>query len=235
MVNSRRRTDAGFSTMPAARPWNAPHAWMFWRSAESLKPDSVIEGKELLRDIVSMLFGLIRANSADRIYEEEGHYGSPLIHRRTPPMLETKNLKVGLRLHYRAARSEHLRPHRQHRHPHRRQWRGQIHHPPRHFRHREIRLRQHPFRGRGYHPSPPAQNRRARPLPRPRGPHDFPQSHRARKSRDGRLPAKGRPNLSARISTTSSPSSPGSRSGSARRPAPSPAASSRCSPSAARS
>lgn len=42
------------------------------------EPGSVTEGKELLKDVVSMLFGLIRSNSADRIYEEEGCYGSPL-------------------------------------------------------------------------------------------------------------------------------------------------------------
>ena len=38
----------------------------------------ITEGKELLEDIVSMLFRLIRSNSTSRVYEDDGQYGSPL-------------------------------------------------------------------------------------------------------------------------------------------------------------
>lgn len=36
--------------------------------------DEVAEGRELLIDIVSLLVGLIRSNSKDRVFEDEGHY-----------------------------------------------------------------------------------------------------------------------------------------------------------------
>lgn len=39
-----------------------------------LKSEEVDEGKELLKRIVSMLVGLIRSNSGDRLYEEAAEY-----------------------------------------------------------------------------------------------------------------------------------------------------------------
>ncbi len=34
------------------------------------------EGKEILREVVSMLVGLIRSQKTDRVYEDQGDYGS---------------------------------------------------------------------------------------------------------------------------------------------------------------
>jgi four helix bundle protein len=48
---------------------------------KALAPD-VDQGKEMLVEIASMLFGLIRANSDDRLYEEPGDAGSAAF--RTP-------------------------------------------------------------------------------------------------------------------------------------------------------
>lgn len=36
--------------------------------------EAAAEGKEMLREIVSMLVGLIRSHSKDRVYEEQGAY-----------------------------------------------------------------------------------------------------------------------------------------------------------------
>ena len=44
-----------------------------------LKPyceeDEIAPGKEILLEIVSMLVGLIKSNSADRVYESQAEYG----------------------------------------------------------------------------------------------------------------------------------------------------------------
>lgn len=42
---------------------------------EYVTEEEVIPGKEQLRHIVNMLMGLIKKNSTDRVYEEEGVYG----------------------------------------------------------------------------------------------------------------------------------------------------------------
>jgi four helix bundle protein len=41
---------------------------------KAIAPEAVVQGKEILRDIVSMLIGLIRANDPNRVAEDEGEY-----------------------------------------------------------------------------------------------------------------------------------------------------------------
>jgi hypothetical protein len=42
---------------------------------EFVSAEEVIPGKEQLRHIVNMMMGMIKKNSTDRVYEEEGEYG----------------------------------------------------------------------------------------------------------------------------------------------------------------
>lgn len=44
---------------------------------KALEQSDVIEGKKLLREIVSMLVGLIKSNASDRVYEERSTYATP--------------------------------------------------------------------------------------------------------------------------------------------------------------
>jgi len=42
---------------------------------EMVKPDNIIAGKQILKEIVSMLVGLIKSHNADRVYEAQSEYG----------------------------------------------------------------------------------------------------------------------------------------------------------------
>jgi four helix bundle protein len=43
-----------------------------------LQPENIIEAKQILVSVVSMLVGLIKAVAPDRVYEDHGSYGSEL-------------------------------------------------------------------------------------------------------------------------------------------------------------
>ena len=92
----------------------------------------------------------------------------------------------------------------------------------------QARARQDPVQGRGPRRPPTARHREAGDQPVARGPPPLLTDERAREPRDGGVPTQRQGRDRARISTASTSSSPGSRSGARRRPARSRAASSRC-------
>ena len=91
-----------------------------------------------------------------------------------------------------------------------------------------------PAAGRADRPAPTARDRRAGRLPGARGPACVCPDDRPREPRDGCIRAQGTGRDPGRLRAGVRPLSHGSRSARRRRPAPSPAASSRCWPSAAR-
>ena len=180
-----------------------------------------------------------RTRGSSRPTWERRPYDSPVRHRPSAPAATDVVLRLSdVHTYYGAIHAlqgiEHRGPPRRDRHPDRRQRRRQDHHPADH-----LRPPPSPRRGRwsstgkdvSQRPGPRA--RRARHRARARGPADLLAPHGVREPADGRLhPLQGRERASR--SRTSTSCSRGSRSATPRRAARSPAASSRCSPSAGR-